>query len=145
MQNFRKITEHFFVAPQISVEDVAAAREAGFDVMIMNRPAGETPDQPDNQDIVDAIAAQNMVFLHIPIIAPPEIPDMNATLAALDEFEGKKILAFCRSGTRSATLWAYAMAKSNRMEVDDILKAVEAAGYDLTGHRPRLIAASSLD
>ena len=86
-----------------------------------------------------------MVFLHIPIIAPPEIPDINATLAALEEFQGKKILAFCRSGTRSATLWAYAMAKSNRMEVDDILKAAEAAGYDLSGHRPRLIAASSLD
>ena len=43
--------------------------------------------------------------------------------------KNKKTLAYCRTGTRSITLWAF--ASCNNMEVDEILGAVTEAGYDL--------------
>jgi sulfide:quinone oxidoreductase len=56
---------------------------------------------------------------------------------ALDEIEGP-VLAFCRTGTRSATLWA--LAEAQRREPQAILATTAAAGYDLQALEPRLAA-----
>jgi uncharacterized protein (TIGR01244 family) len=55
-------------------------------------------------------------------------------VAALDGADGK-ILAYCRSGTRSTLLWALAEAKEGNDP--DILTDIAAnAGYDLGPIRP---------
>ncbi|MBP8926656.1 MAG: TIGR01244 family phosphatase, partial [Pseudomonadales bacterium] len=46
------------------------------------------------------------------------------------------VLAFCRSGTRCTTLWAFASA--GELAADDIIGAAARAGYDLSGLRDRL-------
>ena len=48
------------------------------------------------------------------------------------------VLAYCRSGARSTTLWALAQAGAGLISVDQILSAARAAGYDLDQHRPLL-------
>ncbi|MAP93412.1 MAG: TIGR01244 family phosphatase [Ponticaulis sp.] len=140
MHSFREVTDNFFVSPQISVEDVETAHKSGFETLIMNRPPGETPDQPDTQAIVDAASGNVMTFFHIPITAPPQMPDVDATIDALEQSAGKKVLAFCRSGTRSVTLWAYAMAKMKSLEPMEIISKAGAAGYDLSPHTQNLQA-----
>ncbi|WP_293612841.1 TIGR01244 family sulfur transferase [Ponticaulis sp.] len=144
MPDFRKITDTFYVAPQISVEDIASATNDGFSVLIMNRPDGETPDQPMLEDLVSSAETNGMSFFHIPIIAPPNLPEIDATLSAIQDNDGKKVLAFCRSGTRSATLWAYAMARSKSMPIDEIISKARNAGYDLAPHAPRLEAVAAM-
>ncbi len=138
MTELRKVTDSFFVAPQISANDVRVAKEGGFDVLAMNRPDGETPDQPPMSDIVSEAESAGMTFYHIPISAPPTADDVKLTVDMLTENSDKKILAFCRSGTRSVTLWAYAKASLGDMSVDDILSCARSAGYDLSPHRPNL-------
>lgn len=41
------------------------------------------------------------------------------------------VLAYCRSGTRSATIWA--LSQSGLQTRDEILTAAARAGYDLRG------------
>ena len=135
MADFREVTDCFYVAPQISVSDVKLAATSGFKALIMNRPENETGDQPDTSAIISAAESEGMKFFFIPITAPPHAGDIAATLAALSETGEDKVLAFCRSGTRSVTLWAYAMAENGAMSVDEILKHAKSAGYDLGGHR----------
>jgi uncharacterized protein (TIGR01244 family) len=65
----------------------------------------------------------------------PQLDAMAAALAGA----GGPVLAFCRSGTRSANLWALAAAKSGRAPHLLVTQA-EAAGYDLSGIRPSLDA-----
>ena len=50
--------------------------------------------------------------------------------AALDAAPGR-VLAFCRSGTRSTMLWALAEAKRGRSP-DDIAALAARAGYDVS-------------
>ena len=57
-------------------------------------------------------------------------------VAALESARGK-ILAYCRSGTRSTLLWALAEA-SNGRSPDDLARAAAEAGYDLASIRPLL-------
>ena len=54
------------------------------------------------------------------------------------------VLAFCRTGTRSITLWALNEAK--HVSPKAILAAAQEAGYDLSGLEPRLneVTANSL-
>ena len=54
---------------------------------------------------------------------------------ALGEVRGP-VLAFCRTGTRSTTLWA--LSEAWHLDPEAILKAAAEAGYNLEGLRPRL-------
>ena len=56
--------------------------------------------------------------------------------AALDGAEGK-VLAYCRTGTRSTLLWALAQARAGR-DPEAIAAAAAAAGYDVAPVRPAM-------
>lgn len=57
--------------------------------------------------------------------------------AALAEAEGP-VLAFCRSGTRSITVWAMAQAQAEAADPDSLIALAAEVGYDLGGLRPAL-------
>ncbi len=136
--DIRRISPEFAVSPQISAADVGVAAAQGVRAVICNRPDGESGDQPPADAIREACAAHGLAFRHIPI-TPGSVTDadLRAFRAALDEMPGP-ILAYCRTGTRSATLWA--LAKAPRLSADAILAATAEAGYDLSGQRARLDA-----
>ena len=48
----------------------------------------------------------------------------------------KPVLAFCRTGTRSAQLWA--LAARDRLSSDEVIRMAATAGYDLSAMRDRL-------
>lgn len=141
---FIKVTDDFYVAPQISVDDVSVAKNEGFELFIMNRPDGETSDQPALADVLAALEENGIDFKHIPLSGPPSMDKVDDTALALTSNAGKKTLAFCRSGTRSITLWALANAKLKSRSPDEILSLSTAAGYDLSGLRPALYELSGV-
>ena len=55
--DIRKITDKTSVSPQITVEDMAAIKDAGFRAIICNRPDGEGADQPSFEEIEAAANA----------------------------------------------------------------------------------------
>src|SRR3984893_19071787 len=75
---------------------------------------------------------------HIPVV-PGQIHDEDIAnfSVALAELEAP-VLAFCRTGTRSASLWA--LSAPAGVASSDLLSAARAAGYDLDALKPRLDA-----
>ncbi|NBT32658.1 MAG: TIGR01244 family phosphatase, partial [Rhodobacteraceae bacterium] len=127
----KKISSGLTVSPQINVSDIEAIKAAGFRSIICNRPDGEAADQPVFQEISDAARAAGLEAMYIPIVAGKVSDgDAGAFGAALDALPGP-VLAYCRTGTRSATLWSLAVA--NDKPVSEILAATKAAGYDMGG------------
>ena len=63
--------------------------------------------------------------------------DVAAFAKALDELRGP-VLGFCRTGTRSATLWS--LAEARHLDPEAILAVTTEAGYNLEALRPRLLA-----
>lgn len=126
---FLTLSETVSVAPQITPEDVGAAKAAGFTAIINNRPDGEAPDQPPGEVIAAAAAAEGLAYAHIPMSHGGITPDMiEAVRKAL---EGQRTLMFCRSGTRSTMLWGLAEASTGK-DADALAEAARAAGYDLS-------------
>ncbi len=128
---FRRVTDHFYAAPQISVADITAAKDMGINLIINNRPDGEEPSAPQGDDISAAAAAAGISYLAIPVThAGFSRPQIDAMTAAIGGEQGK-ILAYCRSGTRSTLLWALAQAASGESPRVIAVRA-EEAGYDVS-------------
>jgi uncharacterized protein (TIGR01244 family) len=129
MTDFRTVTEAFSVSPQISAADVAAAAAQGFTLIINNRPDGEAPGQPTGAEIEAAARAAGLDYLAAPVVGRPSPAQVEAVRAAAAGAKGK-VLAYCRSGTRSINTWA--MGQAAEVDRDRLLRLGASAGYDLT-------------
>jgi sulfide:quinone oxidoreductase len=125
------ITPRLSVDGQITADDVAAAAKAGYRAIVCNRPDGEGPDQPSFEEIAAAAKKNGLEARYIPVVSG-KVSDADAEAfgTALDELPGP-VLAYCRTGTRSVTLWSLSQAES--LELTDILAKAKAAGYDMSG------------
>ncbi|WP_423141052.1 TIGR01244 family sulfur transferase [Parablastomonas sp. CN1-191] len=131
MTDFRPVTDKFLASPQIAVADVAAAKALGVTLIVNNRPEGESPDQVPGAAIAAEAQAQGLSYVAIPVThAGFSQAQVDAMAQALSTADGK-VLAYCRSGTRSTLLWALAEASRGR-EPGEIASAAASAGYDVT-------------
>ncbi|MBL0947407.1 TIGR01244 family sulfur transferase [Brevundimonas sp.] len=132
----RKLDETLTTSPQIHPDELEAIAAAGFRAVISNRPDGEEPGQPSAAEMKAAAEAHGLEFRHIPVTVGAIGPDaIQAMAEALDTLPGP-IFGFCRSGTRTAMLWALARAPAS--DPDTLIAAARDAGYDLSGLRSRL-------
>lgn len=132
---FRKLTSDIFVSPQIGVDAVAEAKALGVTLVINNRPEGESDDQVPGAEIEAAARAEGLDYVAIPITHSGfSQPQVDAMVAALTGAQGK-ILAYCRSGTRSTLLWALAESAQGG-DPDALTNMAAKAGYDLGAVRP---------
>lgn len=134
--DIRKITEGLSVSPQIMPSDIAALKAAGFRAIIANRPDAEGADQPGHEEMGKAAERAGLEFRYLPV-TPGMVTDETAAAfgEALTELPGP-VLAYCRTGTRSATLWS--LSEAERRPLPEILEATSAAGYDMNGVARRI-------
>jgi sulfide:quinone oxidoreductase len=137
MSDFRAVTPLFSVAPQLTEAAFAEAATAGFKTIILNRPDGEAADQVSAKDARAAAEAAGLAFHAIPFSGQPTLQQVEATQELLGRVEAP-VLAYCRSGTRSVTVWALAQARAKAMEPSAIIAAARNAGYDLSPMQPIL-------
>ncbi|WP_439141677.1 TIGR01244 family sulfur transferase [Planktotalea sp.] len=127
----KKLTTGLSVIGQVMPTDMQTIKDAGFRAIICNRPDGEAADQPTFEEISKAAEKAGIEARYLPIVAGKvSDEDANAFDAALSEMPGP-VLAFCRTGTRSATLWS--LAQANSRSLPDILATTKSAGYDMAG------------
>lgn len=127
--DIKTINEKVSVSPQISPNDLPALKEAGFTTIINNRPDGEAPDQPAGALIEEEAKKLGLTYIAIPMGRDGVSPDMIEATRNAMAVDGK-VFAYCRSGTRSTTLWA--LSQAGEMPADDIIKSAANAGYDVS-------------
>lgn len=131
----KRINDHVSVSPQISPDDLPALKAAGFTTIINNRPDGESPDQASSATMQAAAAALGLAYHYIPLGREGVSSQMVEDEAAVLEGSAGPVFCYCRSGTRSTTLWA--LSQAGRMPAQEIVDAAAHAGYDvshLLGH-----------
>lgn len=134
----RPLDDKVSVAPQIIDDDLAALKQDGVTSLICNRPDVEVPPDLSAQALSDAAKGHGLSFAHVPLSTGGLTLDtIRAHLEAIDAAPGP-VLAYCASGTRSAYLWAFAMALSDRLPNEEILAALDRAGFPAPGLGPQL-------
>lgn len=134
----KRINDHVSVSGQIRPGDVTALKAAGYAAIVNNRPDGEAPDQPTSAEIAAAAEAAGLDYHFIPLGREGVSPEMvERTREVLEEAQGP-VFCFCRSGTRSTTLWA--LSQAGKADASEIIASAAHAGYDmshLAGHLGR--------
>ena len=125
----RQLDERASVSGQLAPHEVAGLAEQGVTVLVNNRPDGEEAGQPLAADIEAAAAAAGIAYRYVPILRGIGPADVDAMQEALRDAEGGRLLAFCRSGTRSAL--ALGLAKREQgASADDVHRCLTEAGFD---------------
>jgi uncharacterized protein (TIGR01244 family) len=130
--------ELFPLAPGLSVAgrldraDIDALARAGVRTIVNNRPDGEDPGQLPAAEAKELAAAHGIAYHHIPITAATLTRgDVDAFAATLRD-AAQPMVAHCRSGTRSALLWALTRMREG---ADPLALISDAArhGIDIAG------------
>ena len=133
-----QLTPFLSVSGQLTPHDLGMAAAQGFRSVINNRPDREGEDQPSASERAAAAERLGLDYRHIPVVSGKITDaDVEVFAKALQELKAP-VLAFCRTGTRSTTLWA--LGEARHLDPEAILSATAAAGYDLEGLKPRLEA-----
>ena len=125
----RQLHDRVLVSGQIAPHEVAGLADQGITMLVNNRPDGEEPGQPLAGDIEDAAAAAGIAYRFVPIVRGIGPADVEAMQEAMREASEGKMLAFCRSGNRSALVSAVAMREEG-LSADAVTDALMEAGFD---------------
>ncbi|MBU2582484.1 MAG: TIGR01244 family phosphatase [Alphaproteobacteria bacterium] len=125
------ITAQFAIGPQIEATDFALLSEAGFRSVINARPDTEPGDYMKAEAAAGHAGAAGLTYVH----SPTESHAIFDT-DAIDRFERAMIelpgpiFAHCKSGTRTAILWALVAVRHQPTE--DVIQQLNSAGQELT-------------
>jgi uncharacterized protein (TIGR01244 family) len=126
----RQLDDSTLVGGQVAPGDVADLTAQGVSMLVNNRPDNEDEGQPLSADLEAAAKAAGVEYRHIPIrygIGPSDVEAMRDAIRATGD---GKLLAFCRSGNRSALAWAVARAEDGA-EPDELHRLAGEAGFNL--------------
>ena len=136
MQTIKRLTPFLSVAAQLQPADMALLASNGFRCVINNRPDNEGEGQPSSEAMRAAAEASGLEYHHLPVVSGQITEaDVAAFRALLERIKGPA-LAFCRTGTRSASLWA--LAEAHHLDPQVLLQTAQQASYDLSGLLPRM-------
>ncbi len=138
----KRISPFLSVSPQIYPAHVERLAAQGFKTFINNRPDNETDDQPLVEELSAEAEKHGIEFINIPVI-PGELTEQNVKEFgdAMKRVTGP-VLAYCRSGMRSTSLWA--LYEARHMGSDTIISFASTLGYDLSWQRDFLDDALAL-
>jgi len=138
----KKLTDQLSVSPQIAPGDVAQIAAMGFKSIISNRPDGEGSDQPSFSEIEQEARQLGLKARYLSVVSGKVRDDDAAAFAqALQELP-QPVLAYCRTGTRSTTLWA--ISQAGKRPLADILAKAGDAGFDMSGVASRISAGGTI-
>ena len=125
----RRLDDKTWVCGQIAPHDVAGLADQGVTILVNNRPDAEESGQPLASEIEAAAAAAGIDYRFVPIIRGIGPSDIEAMQDAVRSAQNGTLLAFCRSGTRSA----YAVGLAQRQEgasAQEVEQRLIDSGFD---------------
>lgn len=129
--SLQALDDRLSVSGQLTPADMKKVAAGGFVAVVNNRPDREAMfGQPRTADLRQAAEAAGLVFLDLPFSGPRATPDQVKALATLLAGRDGKVVAFCKSGMRSALLWGAAALAGGR-PLDEVLAAARQAGQNL--------------
>ena len=134
----RPLTDDYAVSPQIDPADLTAIRQAGYVLVIDNRPDGEIPEHLRAAEMAQAAHAAGLGFVSNPV-SPGMFTDalIEAQRDAMAK-AGGPVLAYCASGNRSSCVWA--LMNAGEMPIEDLVGTPAQYGYNLSPLVPMIMA-----
>ena len=128
MPSLKTLSNRMFVCGQLRLHHLATIKGKGIRTIVNNQPEGESFDQPRDEEFRSEARAQGLIYYSLPVPISGYTEDNVVQMSEIMATAPGPILAFCRSGTRSALVWAMAEAR-NGGNLTRIENQLEAAGF----------------
>ncbi|WP_347880892.1 TIGR01244 family sulfur transferase [Acinetobacter baumannii] len=133
----KRVNQDFYIAGQITANDIAKIADQGIKTLICHRPDGEGADQPNVIEIEEAAQRHGLNVIYQPVISG-KITDQQVTeFKQLYQNAQKPVLAYCRSGMRAISLWA--LAEVAPQDAALLVESGNKLGFNLKGLVPRIL------
>ncbi len=129
----KQVSDRLYVAGQPTPANIDHARSLGIVGIINNRPYGEEPAQPDVAGSRAAAEALGLKYWHIPVVPGQITMEQVRALREVSASADGPVLAHCKSGTRSASLYAIGEVLDGGMRKDEVVSFGRTLGLDLSG------------
>ena len=127
--DIKTLTSNLSISPQVLVSEIPTIAQAGFKAIVCNRPDGEGPDQPSFKEIEQAANQYGLQAKYLPVESGKVRDEEGQAFGQLLNTLPGPVLAYCRTGMRSTTLWALSQAGSKPLP--HILETSQKAGFDM--------------
>lgn len=108
-----QIDEALRVTPQVQPEDMPAIAAAGIRSIINNRPDLEGgAGQPTSARLEAAARAAGLEYRHLPVPPAGHTPEQARSMVEAVDAMPHPVVAFCRTGRRSAALYRMGKGKA---------------------------------
>ena len=127
--DIKALTPHLSITPQVMVAELEAVAQMGFKAIICNRPDGEGPDQPSFSEMQQAALAHGLQMRYLPAESGKVRDEDGKAFGELLATLPAPVLAYCRTGMRSTTMWA--LSQAGVTPLPQILEASQKVGFDM--------------
>lgn len=134
-KSVRQLRGGQYVSPQLDATAMQRLVDAGVRLVVNNRQDGEEAGQPDSESMAAAAAAAGLGYLHLPVAGGLDAATIAAARDALAQ--APAVVFYCKSGFRSALLWAAASVAGGE-EPEGVIADARNAGFELSPYRPLL-------
>lgn len=122
----RRINGMFTIANHVAVSDVERLATSGYKTLICNRPDGEADDQDEFKDVAAVAEKLGMKAVYLPVELSGASAKIQKEFGKILADCPKPVVAYCRSGTRSAVLWSQYEIESGNGRKDGSERRVSA-------------------
>ena len=130
--DYQTISNDLTISGQISSDDLKQLSERGVKTLIVNRPDGEGPDQPNFEEIKRQAEKHGITAFYLPVKAGAVTDGEGKEFGQLLNNHPLPAHAYCRTGMRSLTLWALSQSAAG-VSFEDINRSAEHTGFDISG------------
>lgn len=130
-----ELDSRYFVLSQITIEGLEQLKHQGFDFIINNRPDNEEESQPLSIELAAAAKSLGLNYVHNPVVLSA-LSDVEIKQQKMAVSEAQKVLAFCRTGTRSSVLWA--LNNQDEQGIEPLLIELKNKGFDMDRCMPAM-------
>jgi uncharacterized protein (TIGR01244 family) len=135
----KQLHNNLYVGGQINALDFETLKAAGIRTIINNRPDNEEAGQFSSAEAANLAAQYNISYHYLPMAnGQPMRSNLVADLKTIIDATDLPILIHCRSGMRSAFIWALGQIPEGNLSVDQAIEKAQAAGIPLGNARAAL-------
>lgn len=141
--DIKYVNDKVSVSSQITLDDLKVLKRLGVATIVSNRPDNEEESQIPFSKVLVAASLMRINAIHIPFVEDQMTTRDVDQLANLLK-SGQRVHLFCRSGQRSAVLWAMSAFIRGYKEAA-IVQHVNDAGYKLSAEKLEQLVSTQVD
>lgn len=135
--DYQTINDDLTISGQIAGDDLKQLSRRGVKTLIVNRPDGEGPDQPNFEEIRLQAEKLGIKAFYLPVTSGAVTDSEGKEFGQILSSQALPAHAYCRTGMRSLTLWALSQSATGA-SFDDIQETIANTGFDLSGLESRI-------